>query len=211
MGSQMKTAFAFLGDRIAPVFDAAQRIHVAELEAGLIVSEAQETLEEQPPIERAMHLVDLGIDTLVCGAISTTLREALITNGIQVFPFVAGNLQEVIQAYLKNELGGDTYKMPGCRLHTRRRGFENQQKEGTMPGRVGKGSGAGGSRGTGQGQGKGQGGGRRNRPVGEVIPGAGSAVGTCLCPKCGHQVPHEPGVPCAQKTCLICGTSMTRG
>jgi endogenous inhibitor of DNA gyrase (YacG/DUF329 family) len=38
----------------------------------------------------------------------------------------------------------------------------------------------------------------------------GSAIGMCLCPKCGQQVPHEPGVPCARKACPICGTSMTR-
>ncbi|MBD3370210.1 hypothetical protein GF402_07605 [Candidatus Fermentibacteria bacterium] len=41
----------------------------------------------------------------------------------------------------------------------------------------------------------------------------GSGLGTggsCVCPKCGATVPHQRGVPCYQKTCPNCGTTMTR-
>jgi NAD-dependent SIR2 family protein deacetylase len=41
-------------------------------------------------------------------------------------------------------------------------------------------------------------------------PLAGGAVGTCLCPNCGHREPHERGAPCVQKRCPKCGTAMTR-
>lgn len=39
---------------------------------------------------------------------------------------------------------------------------------------------------------------------------AGGAVGTCLCPKCGHRKPHERGIPCTQVKCPQCGTVMIR-
>jgi len=202
----VKTAFAFLEDRIAPVFDAAQRIHVAEVEAGLIVFEAQETVKGQSPIERAMHLVDLGIETLVCGAISNPMREALMANGIQVFPFVAGNLHEVIQVWLRGDLGGDAYSMPGCRGRGQRHGLAHHQEGNTMTSRGG-GQGAGSGQGGGRGKGRCQGG-RGKGPMG--ITGAGSVTTTCLCPKCGHRENHQQGVPCTQKTCPQCGTAMTR-
>jgi hypothetical protein len=61
--------------------------------------------------------------------------------------------------------------------------------------------------GPGGGQGQGRGGQGRGRMGGPLAGGAG---GTCLCPKCGHREPHERGVPCVQKQCPKCGTSMTR-
>lgn len=35
--------------------------------------------------------------------------------------------------------------------------------------------------------------------------------GQCVCPKCGHKVQHQVGVPCYQQKCPKCGSPMTRG
>jgi hypothetical protein len=78
---------------------------------------------------------------------------------------------------------------------------EMNQEEYLMNGRRLGGVGPGGGQGQGRG---GQGRGRMGGPL------AGGAGGTCLCPKCGHREPHERGVPCVQKQCPKCGTSMTR-
>jgi len=40
--------------------------------------------------------------------------------------------------------------------------------------------------------------------------GAGPG-GTCICPKCKHEVPHQVGIPCYQMKCPKCGTLMVRG
>jgi hypothetical protein len=56
--------------------------------------------------------------------------------------------------------------------------------------------------GTGRGRGFGGGGQRGGFKAG---PG-----GECICPKCGHILPHQQGVPCIQVQCPSCGTSMTR-
>jgi hypothetical protein len=58
----------------------------------------------------------------------------------------------------------------------------------------------------GNGTGPPQGGGR-GRMGGRSAAGPG---GYCVCPKCGHQVPHVAGQPCNQKACPKCGTTMTR-
>lgn len=56
----------------------------------------------------------------------------------------------------------------------------------------------------GQGQG-GKPGGRRGR--GGRRRGGGPPA-ECICPSCGHIVPHTPGTPCFQVSCPRCGTPM---
>lgn len=67
-------------------------------------------------------------------------------------------------------------------------------------------------RGRGQGGGNGQGGGRgRGRGPGRMGGGkAAGPSGNCVCPNCGHQVPHGVGQPCYAMKCPKCGTAMTR-
>ena len=40
---------------------------------------------------------------------------------------------------------------------------------------------------------------------------AAGPSGNCVCPKCGHKVPHERGVACYKTKCPKCGSEMTRG
>jgi predicted Fe-Mo cluster-binding NifX family protein len=200
----MKAAFAHWDHRIAPVFDIARRIHVAEAESGRIFAETEEVLEDGMPVRKALRLAELGVGTLVCGAISRPLHEILAAYGVHVIPFVAGDLNEVIQAWLSGGLENDDFAMPGYygRGRRRRRGIVGiNQEEYFMNGRRRGGMGSGGGQGQGRG---GQGRGRMGGPL------AGGAGGTCLCPKCGHREPHERGVPCVQKQCPKCGTAMTR-
>ncbi|MHC9540065.1 MAG: hypothetical protein AB9903_11140 [Vulcanimicrobiota bacterium] len=44
-------------------------------------------------------------------------------------------------------------------------------------------------------------------------PGGGGRgpSGTCLCPNCGAEVPHDRGVPCLSLQCPKCGAMMARG
>ena len=199
------TAFAHWDDRIAPVFDIARRIHVVETDEGRIVAETGEVLADGLPTQKAHRLVELGVGTLVCGAISRPFHEMVAAYGIRVIPFVAGDLSEVIQAWLSGNLERDAFAMPGCsgRGRGRRHGMRSTGKEDmTMP----RGDGTG-PRGAGGGQGRGQVGQGRGRMGG---PLAGGPAGTCLCPQCGHREPHERGAPCTRKKCPKCGTAMTR-
>jgi len=50
----------------------------------------------------------------------------------------------------------------------------------------------------------GRGGGRMRGPL------AAGPGGNCMCPNCGHKVPHVAGQPCNQRSCPKCGTAMVR-
>ena len=201
-----KVAFANWGNRIAPVFDTASEIHIIETETGRVVRTTQETLAEDLPARKILRLAEMGVSTVVCGAISRPTYGLATAYRIHIVPFVAGDLDEVIQAWLTGNLGRDRFAMPGCygRGLRHRWGIPSISKEGHEMNGRGRG-GTGGGRGQGQGQGRGgQGRGRMGGPR------AAGAVGTCVCPKCGYQEPHERGVPCMQKQCPKCGTAMTR-
>lgn len=128
----MKIAFAYWDNRIAPVFDTVRQIHVVDVESEQIVSEAQETLSSDLPVRKILRLVEMGIGTLVCGAISRPIYGLVVANGIQVVPFVAGDLNEVIHAWLSGNLEADIFAMPGyCGRKGRRfRGMHEESQKG---------------------------------------------------------------------------------
>ena len=210
----MKTAFAYWDDRIAPVFDTAPRIHVVETEAGRIVGESEEVLPQGPPVHRALRLVELGIGALVCGAISRPQHGLVAAYGIEVVPFVAGDLREVVKAWIGGGLDRSAFAMPGCRGRRGRclGGRQGMYQEVRDMNRKGRGMGGGGGQGQG-GQGRGQGGqgaqgGRRPGRMGGPL--AAGPAGYCVCSQCGQREPHQRGLPCAERRCSKCGAAMTR-
>ena len=113
---EMKIAFATWNNRIAPVFDVARWIHLVETQSGAIINQTQARVADEMLAPKALRLAELNVDTLICGAISNPLRRMIAAYGIQVVPFVSGDLQEVIQAWLNGELVNSVaFAMPGCR------------------------------------------------------------------------------------------------
>ena len=78
----MKAAFSTWNARIAPVFDTARQIHIVEVESGRVVGEADEVLPGDLPAQQVMRLAELGVGTLVCGAISWPVRGMVTASGI---------------------------------------------------------------------------------------------------------------------------------
>jgi predicted Fe-Mo cluster-binding NifX family protein len=66
------------------------------------------------PLQLAEDLFAQGVGTLICGAISRPVQEALATRDLRVIGFVAGDLEQVIAAWQNGSLD-ETYSMPGCR------------------------------------------------------------------------------------------------
>jgi predicted Fe-Mo cluster-binding NifX family protein len=115
----MKAAFATWNHRIAPVFDVARHLHMVEAEDGRIIQESQASLGDDYQSQRALCLAEWKIDVLVCGAISRPLQEMVTAFGIQVIPFIAGDLDEVVRMWLSGGSDWSAFAMPGCKRRAR--------------------------------------------------------------------------------------------
>jgi len=180
----MKAAFSTWENRIAPVFDVARQVRLVEAESGRILGETLETLESEVPLQKAHRLAELGVEALVCGAISRPLQAMVSSYGIRVLAFLAGDLREVIEAWLRNDLlKNDSFTMPGCCGRSTRGlpGARAPAKEegSAMNGNSRKGQGprCGSGRGAGMGQGGGRGLGRGQGGRGGALPGGGEGQG----------------------------------
>ncbi len=111
----MKLAITIWSNRVAPVFDVAGHLLIIEKMDGGDLEQQLIDLPKIGQLDRISLLQDLGIDELICGAISKPVYRAVLNCGVKVYPFVAGELDKVIAAWQHKMLESLSYSMPGCR------------------------------------------------------------------------------------------------
>ncbi len=110
----MKLAIPIWQARVSPVFDVARHCAIIELEDGAERARTEVSVMEEDAAERTSRLVVLGVETLICGAISKTLEMMLLASGITVIPRICGDADEVLRAFCRGTLDDDRYVLPGC-------------------------------------------------------------------------------------------------
>ena len=110
----MKVCVPIWAGRVSPVLDVARRLVVAELEAGNEISRKEEPVAETDIFRRAQRIRELGVDMLICGAVSRPLEDMLRANGVQVIPWVCGPVDDVLELFISGQPLSPDYLMPGC-------------------------------------------------------------------------------------------------
>jgi len=109
-----KIALPVWSDQICTVFDFAQSLLVVEVESTGEISREYYALTGEPPLFRARRLRDLGVQTLICGALSHPLLTIIRSYGITVILYICGHVDEVLHAYMKGDLSKPYFLLPGC-------------------------------------------------------------------------------------------------
>lgn len=100
--------------RVSPVFDVAARLLVVRLKGQAEEERREVVLFEKEPGGIVRSLRGLGIQVLICGAISQGLQAALEHARIQVLAQICGEIEPVLAAYRSGRLPSPEFMMPGC-------------------------------------------------------------------------------------------------
>lgn len=131
--------------RVSGVFDfAGEVLFVGAGESGVESRRSVELKDETGP-ERVALLRELGVEAVICGAISRPMACMLAGNGIEVFPQVSGEIDDVLEDYKAGRLCRSEF-IAGCMGGGRGVGV------GRGRGRMRKGPGRGGGRGRSRGR-----------------------------------------------------------
>ncbi len=152
----MIVAIPIWNGKVSPVFDVARCLLVVNLNGDAEPDRAEAAIEATELAARARRVTQLGIDVLICGAISVPLEEMLSSTGVRVIPRTCGRVEDVLRAFVSGRLTDKAFLMPGC--------FRGAGSCQGGKGRVGRRAGAGERIGRGQGsRGQRRGGGHRGR------------------------------------------------
>ncbi len=114
MGAKKKVAIPTFGTRVSPRFDCARAVLVVAID-GDKPSERQEFgASNWAPHERINKLLELGVDTIICGAIDCWSAESLRSAGITIYDWVTGEIEDALAALLRGDLDSErTMKASG--------------------------------------------------------------------------------------------------
>jgi len=117
-------------DRVSPVLDEARSILIIKAENGKDCGRQEIQLPQSSPTGKAKQISDLGVDFLICGAVSRILEQSLRSLGIDVISGICGEVEEVVKAFFEQQLDRRELLMPGCCAH-RRRGHNRHGRRGS--------------------------------------------------------------------------------
>jgi predicted Fe-Mo cluster-binding NifX family protein len=113
-------AVSVLDKRLAPVFDVSQNVRIFEIEENGTRLIGNLSFKDRDIFSRARMLAEEKVDLLVCGAISYYSEKILNSSGVDVLPFICGEVDEVVDALARDNLTENRFRMPGCQMRKRR-------------------------------------------------------------------------------------------
>lgn len=118
----MRLAMPIWNQHLSPVFDCAEHLLMVDVCRARERKRELVLVTETQPVRRAEQLVSLGVEVLICGALTRPLEDLLTGSGICVLARRCGEVDAVLQAFLRGRLGDHQFCLPGCcRGHRRQR------------------------------------------------------------------------------------------
>jgi len=108
-----RIAIPIFQNRVSPVLDTCQHLLLLDVDRGKEMSRQTVFLGEIPLTERFDMMTNLGVVTVICGGVSETFANMLSGSNVHLRNGVAGNVDEVIRAYLEDRIDKPRFYMPG--------------------------------------------------------------------------------------------------
>jgi predicted Fe-Mo cluster-binding NifX family protein len=108
----MRIAIPVWNGRVSPVFDAAHEVAIFDVDRdrGTVSASSRHRLAPERPAET---LSALGVDLLICSAVSPSLEALVWVNGIEVIADVCGPPPAIAASFAEGDSELDGYRSPG--------------------------------------------------------------------------------------------------
>ncbi len=133
----MKIAIPTFGTRVSPRFDCAQSVLVVTIDESGKAERQEVAAAHWAPHERINRLLELGVDTVVCGGIDRWSTASLQSAGVTIYALVASEVEDALSALIQGDLDADAAMEGNGRCACRR--FPGDNDAGTGPRGAGQG------------------------------------------------------------------------
>ncbi len=206
-----RLAIPVFRSRVAPVFNWCSKILLLEEQATSGAAGQEIVLLNMNAFDRLRILRAEGVRILICGALSPDLLSYGTRLGCHIISGVAGDIDEVLQAYQARQLTQPRFRLPGCagpyrHCQTGRKTRSSDGVHGAKPEHLrsqddfpiwaAKGESL-------QGQ-------NLDRQEGRTRSLRSGPRGFCTCLRCGLKIRHERGLPCSQAYCPQCDLPLVK-
>lgn len=103
----MKIAIPTFATRVSPRFDCARSVLVVAIDEDGSPERQELTSGNWAPHERINRLLELGVDTVICGSIDRWSAASLQSVGVTVYGWVTGEVEDALSALLRGDLDAE--------------------------------------------------------------------------------------------------------
>lgn len=100
----MKIAIPTFATRVSPRFDCAKSVLVVTIDNGEASERCELAASDWAPHERINRLLELGVDTVICGGIDCWSVASLQSAGVTVYGWITGEVEDALAAMLQGTL-----------------------------------------------------------------------------------------------------------
>ena len=105
--------------RVSPVLDSCRHMFIIDIEQDTEVDRENIYLGEMSLTERCDIFAKLEVTIVICGGVSEVFANMLMGLNIRLFNGIAGEIDDVITAFLNKCLDKPKFYMPGFRQNNR--------------------------------------------------------------------------------------------
>ena len=109
----MRIAIPIFHNRISPILDTCTRLMVVDYEDAIVTRKKEIALEFCSQLERLEILKKLNPDAVICCGVSDVFDKMLRSAGIRLISGIAGDVDQVVEAFMNDRLGDPRFRLPG--------------------------------------------------------------------------------------------------
>ena len=109
----IRIAIPIFHNRVSPVLDTCTRLLIIDFDGKVDVEKREIPFDVYSQSERFKIVKNLNPDAIICCGISEVFDKMLQSAGIRLISGIAGDVEQVTEAFLANRIDDPRFRMPG--------------------------------------------------------------------------------------------------